>query len=83
MVADLFSHPLDAAGLYRVVEGKDTIYSIIALEVSGFGNDIGINVIFRIPYSGQVFNKLLKPDEARKLASELVKFADFVENQHE
>lgn len=69
----------DLEGFYRVVEGNDVSYSFIALGRENFGNGLGVNLIIKIPYTQQIAHKLLTPEQARKLASELNRFADEVE----
>lgn len=70
---------LDRDGFYRVIEGNDVSYSFIALGRENFGNGLGVNLIIKIPYTQQIAHKLLTPEQARKLASELNRFADEVE----
>lgn len=70
---------LDRDRFYRVIEGNDVSYSFIALGRENFGNGLGVNLIIKIPYTQQIAHKVLTPNQARKLASELIRFADEVE----
>lgn len=75
----LHRHDRDPAGFYRVVEGCDKIYSFIALELSGRKKTWGVEIIFKIPYTGQTFSKHLTPQQAKDLSAELTRFAEATE----
>lgn len=77
----IYERKRDPEGHLRIVEGVDYVYTVVALTVGRFSRnqDIGVNLIIKIPYTKQLMHKFLIPDEARILASALMEHADFAE----
>lgn len=77
----IYERKRDPEGHLRIVEGVDYVYTVVALTVGRFSKtqDVGVNLIIKIPYTKQLMHKFLTPDEARKLASALMEHADFAE----
>lgn len=71
----------DSEEHYRIIEGWDSVYTVVALTMEGRSDikEVGVNLILKIPYTKQLMHKLLTPDEARKLASALMEYADLAE----
>lgn len=71
----------DPEGHFRIIEGHDYVYTVVALTVGRFSRnqDTGVDLIIKIPYTKQLMHKFLMPDEARKLAAALMEYADFAE----
>lgn len=77
----IYERKRDPEGHLRIVEGVDYVYTVVALTIGHFSKkqDIGVNLIIKIPYTKQLMNKLLIPNEARSLALALEEYADLAE----